>query len=216
MKQIPILFSTPMMQANLAGVKTETRRTRGLNEINLSPDNFSFSIVPKENATYAVCDRWSETTIIKCPYGKVGDQLWFRETWAHNPSEHLREGKPFVFRADYRDEDEHEDPIVKWKPNIHMPKAVCRMTAEITDIRIERLFDITHQSAIREGIYQVTKDKVATKFTTFGMNESWQDMSRTPLEAYMKLWDKINGKDSHLQNPWVWVIKYEFKTQLNS
>lgn len=94
MKQHPILFSTPMMQALLAGRKTQTRRTAGLSEINKNPDDWQF-----EWADYSLDKPWRFTQLstvnekslsersfnqvaLKCSYGWAGDELWVRETWA--------------------------------------------------------------------------------------------------------------------------------------
>ena len=162
MKFIPLLFSTPMVKAEQAGRKTKTRRTKGLELINKNPDDWQF-----EWADYALklpwrftqkstlnvkslADRSFNQVALKCPYGQIGDVLWVRETWA--PILDINGKKPlpdaYIYKADLED-----FPVDwNWKPSLFMTKAVCRTFLEITNIRVERLQDITEQDAINEGV----------------------------------------------------------------
>lgn len=215
-KERPILFSTPMIQALLAGRKTQTRRITGLDPINQNPDQWEIYRsnsgdtgfgwnYPKPN-DYALVFRNTksgEKTIIKVPYGEPEDILWVRES--------------FVTGAVYEDEcllyDEAGDAItrtwykatspdlswfdcgdsvenVPWKPSIHMPKAAARIYLEITDIRAERVQDIREEDAKAEGA----------------------KMSEFPFDYYsvsfMALWQKINGPESWEANPWAWAVSF--------
>lgn len=123
-----------------------------------------------------------------CPYGNVGDLLWVRETFWENISD-----KSFAwYETDVFPIDAKRDDV-KRKPSIFMPKWASRLTLEITGIRIERLQDITNADSIEEG----TPD-YRSYFNGFTMKD-----------CYRKLWQSINGEDSWLNNPWVWVIEFK-------
>jgi hypothetical protein len=169
----PILFSTPMVQAILEGRKTMTRR--------IVKDKFLIQGNPKFST------RNSELTGV-CPYGKVGDVLWVREKFfKHNEHEiwYAAENFPRIIDTDY----------VKWKPSIHMPKAAARIWLEITNIRVERLWEISDEDAKAEGV----KPKE-------GM---WFKRIQRYDEAFSELWQSINGEQSWNENPWVWVVEFK-------
>jgi hypothetical protein len=203
MKQKPILFNTEMVQAILAGRKTQTRRV-----IKGKTDHF-VEIVSGNDGTAIPYVRgaggqfWAEP-YINCPYGKVGDVLWVRETWARaigseqvTTSEkatavEISPGRFIVFKADSIEETHPEHPEwgkKRWNPSIHMPRDAARIWLRIKDIRVERLQDISNENIRAEG---------AAEFgcTTHRLN--WK-----------MLWERINGSDSWNANPWVWVIEFE-------
>lgn len=143
----------------------------------------------------------TEPIFIKCPYGKKGDILWVRETWRGIEQE------TGGFRYEYK-ATEKINLIDKWKPSIFMPKEAARIFLKVTDVRVERLQDISEADAIAEGIVMNNTP-----------HEGWYWMENvystdSALIAYEKLWNKINGKkypwDS---NPWVWVISFEKTTK---
>lgn len=142
---------------------------------------------------------WSDVPM--CKY-LIGDVLWVRETFKPN---NIPTGWPFHYRAA---NDTFTDPEnEKWKPNIFMPKAACRIFLEITNIRVERLNDISEQDAIAEGIER-------TDFNSF-FNEYYKNYLPTgytdllPKDSFKSLWQSINGKDSWEANQWVWVISFK-------
>lgn len=181
-KERPILFSTPMVEAILDGRKTQTRRTRGLEEINKNPGDWNrvgdpirkicrFWDPSKEkdpnpiDIHYGFCFNGNRNhdLYIPCPYGKPGDRLWVRETWLKLVEEHIMDAPigmaPYIYRAncDADSEDARKDYIragypYQWKPSIHMPEAVARIWLEVTDIMVERLQDISKEDAIAEGV----------------------------------------------------------------
>lgn len=201
----PILFSTPMVQAILKKIKHMTRRTRGLEKINEKPDEWilrglTFSSV---HGVFVFQHQTTGDSIkIKCPYGKPGDILWVRETWAKIYNEG---DKPYYeYYADSENplpgewpEEEKEYTTLRWKPSIHMPRAACRIRLKITDIRIERLQDITEEDAKAEGLYAGYKTTETSS------------VAGTAKQAFMWIWQKINGNVSWLENPWVWVVSFE-------
>jgi hypothetical protein len=152
-----------------------------------------------------------ESLLKVCPYGWVGDVLWVRETWAmsYDTEDHPElPGCPqeiwdtgYVYKADGK-------PfymIDKWKSPRFMPKAASRIKLEITDIRVEKLCDITEEDAMAEGsergIY-----RTGPKYTQFHLELNHHASYK---DGYKFIWETINGKDSWGKNPWVWVLSFK-------
>lgn len=212
MKTKPILFSTPMVKAILEGKKTQTRRVI---QFELNNIHYVFGM-PKENiklladwslsgidefrdnilSYYVQCDvDDSYSKEIKCPY-EIGQILWVRETFCPVVDAHTFEDTGFKYRAD--NNTQHYNGC--WKPSIFMPKVAARIFLKVTNVRIERLHDITESDAIDEGIKcidNVYYDYLSEKFY------------RKPYESFCTLWTKINGKESWNKNPFVWVYEFE-------
>ena len=200
-KERPILFSGPMVRAILRGHKTVTRRI-------VDPKKFSgwdWSDHPedKANGYPFVEDEYgvSHSALSLCPYGKSGDILWVRETWQDD-------GREFRYRAtDFGECPGYIRPLViKWRPSIFMPRVACRLTLRVTDVRVERLQDITEAQAIAEGVDEFSYAKAGLNFD-LGKHQQTRD----PLQAYQWLWDDINAKRGYPfdSNPWVWVVEFE-------
>lgn len=164
----------------------------------------------------------------ECPYGQPGDRLWVRETWgviSHSWDKHGNRVKwtpnrpataisemPFgngyysghvIYAADgpnewSDDDDGGGEPRSLWHPSIHMPRAACRLVLEITDIRAERLQDISEADAIAEGC---DNSQSAAAVAT-----GWYEK---PISAYRRLWESLYGASSWDANPWVWVIEFK-------
>ena len=132
-----------------------------------------------------------------------GDILWVRETWQTTWNENKKSWDT-IYKADggYWIDD---DGIMKWKPSIYMPKKRARIFLEVTNVRVERLQDITEEDAIAEGIERVSIAPFVHRFKNYLCNNKFIG----PKESFKTLWMKINGIDSWKSNPWVWV--YEFK-----
>lgn len=184
-KERPILFSAPMVRAILAGDKTQTRRiAKDVRHPDLG-NVYAPGALVLEREPQHVIER-------ACPYGRPGDRLWVRETWGYNPD---HPGMPW--HACYRADPGMEYDGIKWKPSIHMPRAACRIKLEITDVRVERLQDISDFDAEDEGtrIWAAEVQKNGNKFSS--IRSAWQAM-----------WESINGSDSWQANPWVWVVEF--------
>ena len=196
MKSRPILFSAPMVRALLDGSKTQTRRV-----VKPQPDCI------KAGQPYTTAGLPS--TPISSPFGQVGDQLWVRETWGvlH---EHFIDSplEPTFWRADYSDADLAEQKagtlwLPRWRSSIHMFRNRSRITLEITNVRVERLQDISEADCIAEGI-----EKTNNEFwSTYGAADV--DGTYSPKTSYRRLWESINGPGSWDLNPWVWVIEFK-------
>lgn len=222
MKETPILFSTPMVKATLEGRKTQTRRIIKPQPENAKLATYKDNLVwhPNKNATHLFDPNVSSSIEnafnprCYCPYGWIGDRLWVRETWRHALSE---THECFAYKADnmYKCGKKAPDDFTPtWRPSIFMPKKACRLWLEITNVRVERLQDISEEDAIAEG----------AMFTDFGKNRygeqnpSWHfspvkssdECLGTARYAFGNLWESINGLGSWDINPWVWVL--EIKT----
>jgi len=234
-KERPILFKLPMVQAILAGNKTQTRRVVNfpLSRSEYEPSiwqtqqKIKKDVKNKDGKTivkkgeFAFMSMTIEGVLSLCPYGQVGDKLWVRETWQHAnfPCDYYTESVPVFYRADYKDDphgyDGEKSPEGKyrhWKPSIFMPRAASRILLEITNVRVERLRDISEQDAIAEGIKPIkitcSRDGEKTAYKAY----DWPNENITknnPIDSYFSLWQSINGRESLDANPWVWVIEFK-------
>ena len=193
MKEHPILFNAEMVKAILSGRKNQTRRSLKSQPLdktsNGTPyDSFQETTLPVTEGYDLTAYLDNPLYIGKCPFGQVGDQLWVRETFK---AYGRRELPPRVF---YRASDPDVWPHLKWSPSIHMPRELCRINLEITNIRVERVQDITEEDAENEGI----------DFLRYIPDA---DETLTARELFWCLWDSIykNWKD----NPWVWVVEFK-------
>ena len=136
-------------------------------------------------------------TSVKCPYGVIGDRLWVRETWAQipemRPSGYFTDPKWIGRNYWYRADGDKPTWGGNWRPSIFMRREACRIILEITDIRAERLQEMTEEDAIREGAQ-------CAGFPA----------SLTNLGAFAGLWNSLNAKRGFgwNENPWVWRIEF--------
>jgi hypothetical protein len=194
MKERPILFSSEIVRAILEGRKTQTRRV-----IKGEPNNIRWSPIQIGNRVEGWEDNHGKP--YNCPYGIPGDRLWVRETWAVAPiAIHYRADNNFMSLADEPRLLEYES-TKGWRPSIFMPRWASRILLEITNIRAERLQDISETDAILEGTIP---------------NRLYSDMFRSMHKysehicAFHDLWDSINAKRGYPweSNSWVWVIEF--------
>lgn len=205
----PILFNTEMVRAILDGRKSCTRRI-----VNPQPQGrlcYTFAggdcgtwgypsktayenwgdeyKLPEDITDEELKKRWNP------PY-HTDDILYVRETW--------RKGlERYIYRADYSDTEKFyrggKEIEMKWHPSIHMPKEAARIWLRVTNVRVERLQDITSKQICKEGI------EVEEPYVLNGEEKRY---------AFSRLWDST-VKKSDLDrygwnvNPWVWVIEFE-------
>lgn len=202
MKEHGIIFQGWGVRAILEGRKTITRRV-----IKPQPEIVDAEPRYREN-TWAF---WSDKVpkyrgelIVHCPYGKPGDLLWVRETWA------IDQGDQSVIFYRATDDKTCGNP---WRPSIHMPRKASRITLRIADGRVERVQEITEEDAKAEGIQAEWID-VDGK-TIYGSGNRFgfglDDQAYTQREAFAKTWDSIYAKRGFGwdANPFVWVIAFE-------
>lgn len=212
---LPILFNTEMVRVVLDGRKTVTRRVVKQSEW----ENF----VCEGGKVINYFDKKTdalESPVYKAPY-QTGDILYVRETWVfqccidcmnnyeddscmigkistiHEDREAISEGC-YIYRADHQ----HPERII-WRPSIHMPKAAARIWLRVTDIKIQRLQDMTLDDFLREG--------VVIRPEAFNDPENAYLQAKT---AFIDIWDSTIPKEQQAlygwnANPWTWVIEFE-------
>lgn len=226
MKETPILFTAPMVRAILAGTKTQTRRLVSANNSSVDgwssrkawPDlRFDqayvdngpspagnpgpYLKVPRADCVHRVYPRW-----------QPGQRLWVREAF--------NLGRPMVNAEGVADDEQlwigrlpKEDPrkqfMKSWcvgyaadgcegkmRPSIHMPRWASRITLEVTDVRVERVRNISEEDALAEGAEAPdTGSARALKWTA--------------RDSFAVIWTTINGdRASWESNPWVWAVSF--------
>ena len=202
----PILFNTEMVRAILDGRKTVTRRVvkflQGCNPrwTGYAPDG---PVLYGSNNIPAA----------KSPY-HTGDILYVRET-----CQKVQTGTGpwrWVYRADMKDPRYFDDGFfATWRPSIHMPSEAARIFLRVTDVRVERLQDITEDEARKEGAQPVM---VSTEPQDTPENErTWHEWFPA-LPRFIEIWDRtIKPKNCDKYgwgaNPWCWVIEFEWITK---
>jgi len=220
-KERPILFSSAMVRAILSGQKTVTRRSIKGNQIpsrskSDSPENQWIAVVQDHprwgfaafGSTEEECA--AELTMYGgCPYGRKGDRLWVREAWQADAQVNsvaprdLSHGEPIRYPADWGFRQTGCAMIKpgKIRPSIHMPRWVSRILLEITDVRVERLQDISDEQAQAEGIIPHVRGGWHWHPHDPANVDDWHQFGfKTPFWAFHDLWAGINGQNGVL-NP---------------
>lgn len=189
-----ILFSTPMVKAILDGRKTMTRRVIKQDIVNSCDIDTDGTLLDYQDS-----DGDFINPVKLCRY-KVDDILWVRETWCRGKA---RNGdNKVIYKADVETDLQ---PIHNWRPSIHMPKEAARIFLKVTNVRVERLQDITEEDAFKEGCIDYQCKIGDGKF------EDVIEFDLTARDAFIDLWDSLNAKRGYSweNNPWVWVIEFE-------
>lgn len=210
----PILFSAPMVRALLDGTKTQTRRI-------LKPQPRLFEIDERGTpcqvgimhiAGDAVNSLWLGSPQSGVLPGQkvrfaVGDRLWVKETWSHTGTGvwqiadiHNAMNGNIIYRAT------DDRPGVGWFPSIFMYRKLSRLTLTVTDVRVERLQDISEADAVAEGL-QHRMDWMPQ----YRGSDSLPWRSEFPRDAYHDLWNSINGDGAWEQNPWVVALTFDVR-----
>jgi hypothetical protein len=189
-----ILFNTEMVRAIMDGRKTCTRRVVKTRR----KDACGFYVTKRTDGSftgiyeYDEDERMFENQLIP-PY-KPEDILYVRETW-HRYTKRVGKGEGchleerYGYKASIANSEDAEEP---WKPSIHMPKEAARIWLKVTNVRVERLQDMTDDDAEAEGCFDYTS-------TALGFPDVWEStIKKSDLDRYG--WDA---------NPWVWVIEFE-------
>ena len=214
----PILFNTEMVRAILDGRKSCTRRI-----VKPQPqDKLCYRLAGSDYGTWGypsktVREIWGEAyklpdNITKDELNKrwnppyhTDDILYVRETW-HKYTKRIGKGEScrlaefYGYKASVANSEDAEEP---WKPSIHMPKEAARIWLKVTNVRVERLQQITEAGIWKEGI-EVDPKECVGKF----------DFISELFFLFQRLWDSTIKK-SDLDcygwdaNPWVWVIEFE-------
>lgn len=220
----PIIFKGEMVRAILDGRKTQTRRV--VKPQPVRAEGWPFLVFPKNEREADDRSGWvwpnAKAEILEqCRYGQAGDSLWVKEDFAA-----------------IGDEDKHVVHYLAshsgrgggWKEAAEMPRWASRITLEITDVRVERLQEISEEDARAEGVFT---DEMRPEERDFERNTHFcpkcagtglyddihpeslgvlpdQDCEecRTAKKRFQHLWESINGPESWEANPWVWVVTF--------
>jgi hypothetical protein len=191
-----------MVKAIRDGRKTQTRRVIKLQpgkeaikfERFIETVDCGFQARFGNNISAAVCDRK--------PNYQPSDILWVRETWRATGVI----SEPYAYKADEEvlnllgESGQILSIRYAWRPSIFMPRAAARIFLRVTDVRAERLQDITEEDARAEGC--------STKI----LNDGWKNIGTlTARDEFITLWEHLNAKRGlgWDTNPWVWVISFE-------
>ncbi len=189
----PILFNTEMVRAILGGRKNCTRRIcKDANEYTV-PDMDFYNADKRTYAVHNFANRehteqlsTAERACPICP----GDILYVRETWKKAPN-------GYYYYEDWQRNDIAD--VTKWKPSIHMPKEAARIWLKVTDVRVERLQEITAEQIGREGVEVEYPHVLNGEEKRYAFSTLWNStVKKSDLDRYG--WDA---------NPWVWVIEFE-------
>ena len=210
----PILFNTETVRAILKGRKTCTRRIcKDANEYTV-PDMEFYNADKRTYAVHNFADQehteqlsTAERTCPICP----GDILYVRETW-------YKDLARYMYRADYSNTEKFyrdgKEIEMKWHPSIHMPKEAARIWLKVTDVRVERLQNITEDGAWQEG----TDCWDDACYADNGWHPTFEDPDSGGncdiIAGFEKLWNSTIKKSDLDRygwdaNPWVWVIGFE-------
>ena len=206
-----ILFDTEMVRAILEGRKSCTRRIVKPQQLigmlpdkckNGAPEKF---LKEKKLMFKPYCDMTDIeliNTAYKAPY-QPGDILYVRETWKKAPN-------GYYYYEDWQRNDIAD--VTKWKPSIHMPKEAARIWLKVTDVRVERLQDITPKGAESEGVGNLFYDDIGYGEKNYGTEVDPE--YGIAKEQFAWLWESTIKKSDLDRygwdaNPWVWVIEFE-------
>jgi len=217
----PVLFNEAMVRAIVDGRKSVTRRPVTV------PWSKGFRCQPYEpwfvesdGELHVDCSNWKDSfgggdyrefaSCMPCPFGRVGDRLWVRETWAiaAGPRRGIdlepmsAKNTAIVYREDWN-KNQPDLPLDGcWSPSIHMPKWAARIWLQVLSVRVERLHEITESDAKLEGM-------AGDGAYGIGHIPSWQRSPR--VYDFSVLWEDVYAKRGlgWNVNPWVWRIEFK-------
>lgn len=200
----PIIFSAPMIRALLEGRKSQTRRV-------LKPQPAGVNIVGV---------KWPDG-VLDCNGRRLrfapGDRLWVKESWAmpnafdtDSPTaaaacvEHGRTPNVFYLAdGSIRAAGSYTGRQGKSRVSIHMPRWASRLTLLVTDVRVQRLQEISEEDARAEGL-----EWIAPTYGVGGIAASWNS---NPRQSYAALWDSLHGASAWEANPWVVAVTFDVR-----
>jgi hypothetical protein len=209
-KERPILFNSEMVRAVLSGQKTQTRRL-----VKPQPHSEIQDITHNNSKS---CWFWWQNGLVgdsfSCPFGDPGDRLWVRETWAWSGDRTVAESDR-VERGEvwYCADPKRTHGGIGWRPSIHMPRWASRITLEITEVRVQRLRDISEEDAKAEGVKPYDCPVSRSLMKAVGADRGERALKPCPYTSgFAKLWDEITQPgDRWADNPWVWAINFKRK-----
>ena len=188
----PIIFSAPMVRALLEGRKTQTRRV-----LNGKSGILAARSVLRRGAHWLGIE-YDRSWLLRLPYAP-GDRLYMRETFSLDG---LADGECLYRATVSGDTGYYAEEIaeIRWRPSIHMPRWASRLTLIVRDVRVQRLWEISNEDAIAEGI-----EPHGHAFTGYGKQS---DIWMAPYDSFASLWNNLYGPDAWAANPWVAAISF--------
>lgn len=202
----PIIFSAPMVRALLDGRKSQTRRILKPRPLPVGGPFYRPFPVASPREWHSVSKDGYTVNIQKVPYA-VGDRLWVREAHAFMPKtayalpKAINPADPDM-AAYYREGFDRSGKII-WRPSIHMPRWASRITLDVTEVRVQRLQEISEDDAKAEGAEQ------EAAYT------GRHDEAGNPEECgsyrlgFSMLWNSLHGPGAWEANPWVAAISFK-------
>lgn len=198
----PILFSGPMVRAILQGRKHQTRRLTGLKQFNSCPDRWR-----REGEHFAFDGGFEYAPVPRCPYGQPGDRLWVRESAKLNSVCRDQWVSVHYLADDELIEYPYRDPkpfnFLKPTNSLFMPRWASRITLEVTNIRVERVQQISEEDAEAEGFPIHVVERTFLK-----CYPEPNERARKRIEAFARYFDLLNPGTWDL-NPYVWVLEFK-------
>ncbi|MFG1304215.1 hypothetical protein V5F34_08750 [Xanthobacter autotrophicus] len=207
MPDLPILFSPPMIRSLVREIeqpgtgKTQTRRTNGVPTIERTPSG-GWLVSNRAGGIFTWSDSCVSDIAAEMLRYQRGDRLYVREHWraSYSEDDHAPRDIPAGSVVEYLATDEGE-LNGKDRRGMHMPRWASRLTLYITDVRVERLQDISEEDARAEGAYVAKASRrVADNYETMAITGIWFPTARA---WYADLWGRINGRGAWDANPWV-------------
>ena len=205
MSDRPILFSAPMIRAILREIeapgtgKTQTRRVMNPQPKGISSANRVHSscwdITPESNRC---------SVDFQAPKFAAGDRLWVRETWTARMTHGwtIADARSRMCQEEILYKADGHNSIDGWWPSIHMPREFSRLTLRVTDVRVQRLQDISEDDARSEG---VECDSDGWRDYLFPATQC----STSARNSFITLWDSLNAERAPwARNPWVVAVTF--------
>ena len=210
------IFNAQEVQAIIAGTKTMFREVIKIQPAN---ENQVFSTVAssirnKDIGTHNFINpkaTWEQTKKFKCPY-QVGKKIFCKEAWGRKAT-----GSGIAYKADNPNQLIYQHLPVKWRLPQHMKQEHSRLTLEITDIKVERLQDISEDDCLDEGCYFAEVflgdfSKPPRKIFNFSKKNLLKEDGLLDYKlAFKKYWDANHEKpeEKFETNPFVWVVDFK-------
>jgi hypothetical protein len=221
MRERGILFSGPMVRTILAGTKTQTRRIlRDQPMLFVGGEGVTDDAGAPVPRQPAIINLYGDVKVQTCPYGVPGNRLWVRERfWVWWDVRHCGSVFPagVVYAEDgaempvpperhdafqMHEQERHFPELQHHRPSIHMPRWASRITLEVTEVRVQRLQDISEEDARAEGADEEFEVDVAD--FVYG-----RPLNPTHRLGFKHLWDSINcDRAPWASNPWVWALTF--------
>jgi hypothetical protein len=197
----PIIFSAPMVRALLDGRKTQTRRVL---KPQAAGNAYRLAVYDPQRAAFFFDEGTGALQPVRLPYAP-GDRLWVREAFRGDAGYNAYPPREWSHWPVSYEADPFETCIGldtgRLRPSIHMPRWASRITLTVTDVRVQRLQEISEGDAIAEGCAPVmVREGRSSSGMAFSV-WSWRD-------GYKDLWNSLHDPEAWGANPWVVALTF--------